>query len=134
MRRYYNPAIPEEEAKRLDWENLVLVCATQAALGSIRDEMRAIFVSAPSEGLATFHFVVRRGSEAACVEDVEDIVTEMEVLMSSVPVATSVYSEVYTEAVPPDWRALAGAASIGVRVGRPAVDRVRSEYPISRRR
>lgn len=105
MRRFYNPAISEEEAKRLDWENLVLVCATQAALGSIPEKVRAVFVSAPSEGLATFHFVIARGAEDACAEDVEDIVTEMDALMTSVPVDTTVRSEVYMEVVPADWTA-----------------------------
>lgn len=81
MRQYYRPGMTDDEADALDWENYVLVSAAQAALGVIPTEMKAIFVEA-SPGRATVHFVVVEGAEDRVREDIEDMLGDLESLLS----------------------------------------------------
>ena len=104
MRRYYRPGLTEGEADALDWQNMVLVSAAQAALGLISPGIRAIFVAA-STGRATLHVVLAAGEDGAVAEDVADLVGDLEALLSHTPDFAGVTAETYVDRLPADWRA-----------------------------
>ncbi|MFG3559021.1 hypothetical protein ACGGAQ_32070 [Micromonospora sp. NPDC047557] len=75
MHRYYNPELTEGQRAALDRENMAVLAATQAALGNISSDIRALFVDAGSEPFV-LHFVVADGRAEACREDIDDTVSE----------------------------------------------------------
>ena len=87
------------QAEALHRENALVLSAVQASLGCISPDVRAVFVQ-QDDGTAVLHIVVAEGREAACAEDIEDFVAELNAL---VDFDTDVRVDTQVESIPRDW-------------------------------
>jgi hypothetical protein len=88
----------------LDWQNTVIVCAAQAALGLLSTGMRAIFVEAPRTE-AVLHVVITADCGDGVADDLQDIAGHLEAALGHVEGFQGVSIETYVEDFPTDWAA-----------------------------